>query len=69
MNPIENVCGWIKQKLSKLYAKPKTIDDLKEILTRLWLEIDPESIKRLYRSMNKRIQALKDVNINSIKGR
>jgi hypothetical protein len=66
MNPIENVWGWIKQKLSKLYAKPK---DLKEILTRLWLEIVPDSIKRLYRSMNKRIQALKDVNINSIKGR
>lgn len=58
LNPIEWVWGWIKHKLSQLKQYPRNIAQLKLEITKIWNEIDPESIKKLYKGMNKRIQAV-----------
>jgi len=41
LNPIEKVWQWIKEELKKLGYVPKSIEDLKEELQKLWDQVDP----------------------------
>ena len=59
LNPIEHVWGWVNNKLTKLRDKGQNIEELKDTLTKLWDEVEVESIRKLYRCMGKRMEALR----------
>ena len=40
LNPIEKVWQWIKEELKKLGYIPKSIEDLKKELQKLWDQVD-----------------------------
>jgi transposase len=60
LNPIEHLWGWMKGRLTNLKKKPKTIRELKDILTELWYSITLQQIQDLYASMPERIRHLRD---------
>ena len=49
LNPIENVWGMMKRKISA--KNPMTIDEVKKICKRVWLKLMPEYLLNLYASM------------------
>ena len=49
INPIENLFGWVKQKLVK--EGPKTIAELKWKLEEIWGNIEPEFFIPYWKSM------------------
>ena len=49
INPIENLFGWVKQKLVK--EVPKTIAELKYMLEEIWGNIEPEFLFPYWKSM------------------
>ena len=53
MNPIEWMWGDIKRQLSNLAVKPKSLNELKEILTTIW---DQNYIRKQFSTMRKRVQ-------------
>ena len=59
LNPIEHVWGWVNNKLTAMKDKPQNIDELKIALTKFWDEITVTSIQNLYKSMGKRMEAVR----------
>ena len=55
LNPIENIWSWMDRKLCK--ATLTTVDQLKEAVDKLWLEIPMEICMNLIESMPKRVRA------------
>lgn len=58
MNPIENVWGYIKNKLSLIKNKPSTVTELKIKIKEIWENIPVEYIRELFDSMPRRVKAL-----------
>ena len=42
LNPIEKVWRWMKHEINQLDCVPTTVEDMKEVLRELWLEVKPE---------------------------
>lgn len=59
LNPIEHVWNDVK---SRIYTHPKAqnLDELRALIKNEWYKTDPQYIKNLYRSMNRRIKAIID---------
>jgi len=55
LNPIENVWGIIKGKLSKYSKKPRNLDELWERVHSEWEDLPKETLERLAQSMPKRV--------------
>jgi len=45
LNPIEKVWRWMKEELKKLSYVPKSIEDLKRELQKLWDQVDPRDFR------------------------
>ena len=58
LNVIENVWGWILTKLRR--DPPHTLAEMQENVFRLWGEITPDYLQRLYRSLPRRVQLVLD---------
>ena len=55
LNPIENIWSWIDHNFVK--SKLTNVEQLKEEILRLWLQVPREMCMRLVESMPKRIRA------------
>jgi transposase len=55
LNPIENIWSWMDARLAK--ENLRTVDELKEALEALWLDVPSELVKKLIESMPKRVKA------------
>jgi len=42
LNPIEEIWRWMKHEINKLETVPTMLEDMKEILQELWIEVDPK---------------------------
>ena len=60
LNPIENLCGWLKRELLKI--GPKTISELKKSLEEIWYNIQPEFLRPYWSSMPRRCKMVIDSN-------
>ncbi len=67
MNPIEDVWNYLDSQVRKRQPEIKTIDDLWRILDEEAAKISPEYIKKLYKSLPRRISALKKSNFDVTK--
>ncbi len=56
LNPIENLLGIVKRKMSN--TRPNNADDLKTAIKATWASITPEQCHRLIASMPRRIDAV-----------
>ena len=54
LNPIENAWNYMKNKVQE--AQPTNINSLKEDLTKLWIHMDAEYLKKLAESMPNRLR-------------
>jgi len=59
LNPIENVWGYMKQKLRRRPVYAKNQDDLFNLLSKMWDEIPQTYFARLALGMHKRVAAVK----------
>ncbi len=66
-NPIENVWNYLDTRVRKRQVEIKSLDDLWRILEEKSLKIDLEFIKKLYKSLPKKIIVLKENNFDSTK--
>ena len=55
LNPIENIWSWIDRKLTR--ESITSVDELKERIEALWLEVPREIVMQLIESMPKRVRA------------
>ncbi len=67
LNPIENVCGVLKQKLRKLRKFPKNEVEVFEIVSKLWNNLPDAYFQKLHVSMSIRVQKFKTVKGRSTK--
>lgn len=67
MNIIENVWGYLDRKVRERDVEITNKDTLFKILEEEWYKISPEYIRRLYKSMPRRIKALKKSNFQPTK--
>ena len=56
LNPIENLWGLVKRRMSK--ERPSTQEELKAAIRRAWSSVTPMDCYRLVSSMPRRIQAV-----------
>lgn len=56
LNPIENLWGLMKRKLSQIQPQPKTLCDLEVCVQTIWEQIPHNTIINLYKSMPKRVE-------------
>ena len=56
MNPIENLWGYVKERVAE--SEPKTIRELRDAIERAWYEIPPEKYQKYAMSFSKRALAL-----------
>ena len=56
LNPIENLWGLVKRRMSK--ERPSTQEELKGAIQRAWNSVTPEDCYHLVSSMPRRIQAV-----------
>ena len=47
LNPIEKIWRWMKNKITKLETVPTSIEDMKEVLQKLWSEVNPKQWRYL----------------------
>ena len=57
MNPIENVWGLLKRKISRLICLEDTIQDLENALQREWNDLPQDYIDKCVLSLRRRIDA------------
>lgn len=57
MNPIENVWGLLKRRISRLIRPEDTIQDLENVLVREWDDLPQEYLDKCVLSMRRRTQA------------
>ena len=62
LNPIENVWGTMKQRLSRRLLPEHSMDDLRNMLLEEWDNISTRMIRMCIASMPRRIQACIDAN-------
>jgi transposase len=55
LNPIENIWSWMDWKMSK--TKFTSVENLKESLQEIWLQVPKETCMKLIESMPKRVRA------------
>ncbi len=67
MNPIENLWDYLDRRVRLRQEKILTLDDLWNILLDEASKIDKNYVIRLYQSIPRRINALKDANYNATK--
>jgi transposase len=67
LNPIENLWEIIDQKIRKSPEKPKTLDELWNIIKRIWYSIDKDKVRNLYLSMPNRINSCVEAKGSHIK--
>jgi hypothetical protein len=58
LNPMGNLWAHLKQELHKSPAS--SIEALKVKIQAIWYDIDPAVVQKLYQSMPKRLQQVKD---------
>ena len=58
MNPIEHVWDQIGRELETLDPRPANLQELSVAISQIWNAIPQEKIRRLIRSMPRRIQAV-----------
>ncbi len=58
LNPIEHLWSEVKRKLNQYEVPPKGVLELWERIQKIWNEISLDSIKNLYNSMPRRIEAV-----------
>lgn len=56
LNPIENIWGWMKKKVARVYPRP-SIEVWKAMIQDLWANLDPGFIQNYVDSMPRRIEA------------
>lgn len=59
LNPIENVCRAVKQRLKRLKRMPQSRQELEEAVQRIWRECGPEIWSKYIKSMPKRLEAVR----------
>ena len=59
LNIIEHLWDHVKQKIRAHSPQPQNVDQLWEIVQQEWYSIDVEFIRRLYRSLPKRVAEVK----------
>ncbi len=67
MNPIENVWDYLDCQVRKRQSEIKNLADLWRVWRKSQKKIDPEYIKKLYKSIPRRISALKISNFDATK--
>jgi transposase len=60
MNPIENIWDYLDKKVRERVEKPRNLDELWELIRQEWYKIDKDLLRKLYLSMLRRIQSLKE---------
>ena len=60
MNIIEHVWDELERRVRRRNPLPRNVDELWAALQEEWYGLDPEYIRRLYDSLPRRVQALKD---------
>ena len=56
MNSIENVWNYIEANIADIHFR--NVDELYEVIKKVWLDISGDYIKKLIDSMKRRIQAI-----------
>lgn len=65
LNPIENIWGVMQNRLNKIFddqGEPTNANDLFYLIERVWNDIKPEEIQKLYQSLPNRIQGVLNAN-------
>lgn len=60
LNPIENLWGLMKRKLSQAQPQPKTLRELEVCVQTIWEKIQFHTITNLYQSMPKRVKKCRE---------
>jgi len=56
LNPIEKVWRWMKEELKKLAYVPKSMEDLKGELQKLWDQVDPRDFRHYTEQLTCKIE-------------
>lgn len=56
MNPIEQVWGYMKEKLER--SKPRSIPALKRKIQQIWANVEEESVQKQADGMQKRLKSI-----------
>ncbi len=67
MNPIENLWNYLDSQVRKRQPEIRNLDDLWRVLLEESLKIPCEYIKKLYKSLPRRIEALKNCKFDCTK--
>jgi transposase len=54
LNPIENVWAIMKQRLNK--KRPKSLEELDQVIQQIWESIEIDILRKLYESMPSRVR-------------